>query len=179
MFSIINCKAQNFPLITFPDDIPINSHIKDLDNEYDSYIGSWNVSTGGKTITLKITKVLDKPRTSVDRPYFSDVLIVQHKIVDASGNIVEDFISPNIDDFKIISTLYSKNQQLVRLAYSGTQCGVGSGFISIKLINPNQFEWTYNPNATKLTPKSCPNYPLGGISINLPYEPKNLVFTKQ
>lgn len=179
ILSIISCKAQIYPLITSSDNVAYNGHVKDLDNEYNDYVGTWKATTDSKTITLKITKILDKPMSLFNKNYFQDVLIIQHKITAGLNNTIEDYITPDLNNYKIISTLYSKNQQLVRLSYEGVQCGVGGGLISIKLINPTHFEWSYNPDGSVLNNHNCPDYPAGGIEIHLPYDPKNIIFTKQ
>jgi hypothetical protein len=178
---IYSCKAQQqiYPLITDTSTIPNNSYVKDIDNEYDQFVGTWKSSLTNKTVTLKITKVLQKPLQKLNNSYYSDVLIVQYSIIDNNGNIIENNISSNLNDYKIISTLYSKKAHIAKLYYQGGKCQVGWGGINLKVIDSTHLNWNYQPESTMLTNKNCPDYPTGGIKINLPYEPENIIFTKQ
>ncbi|MCT2409051.1 hypothetical protein NZD88_16000 [Chryseobacterium antibioticum] len=175
------CQAQQtiYPLLTDTSNIPNNSYIKDLDNEYDSFVGTWKTNLNNKIVILKITKVLQKSLQKLDISYYSDVLIVQYSIQDNNGNIIENNISSNLNDYKIISTLYSKKAHVVKLYYQGGQCQVGWGGINLKMIDPTHFKWNYQPESTVITNKNCSDYPAGGIKINLPYEPSDIIFTKQ
>ena len=178
---MFSCKAQQtiYPLLTDTSDIPNNSYVEDLDNEYDSLVGTWKSILNNKIVTLKITKVLQKPLQKLGHSYYSDVLIVQYSIQDNNGNMIENNISSNLNDYKIISTLYSKKAHVAKLYYEGMKCQVGWGGINLKMIDSTQINWNYQPESTVITNKNCSDYPVGGIKINLPYEPENIIFTKQ
>jgi len=181
IFVVFSCKAQQaiYPLLTDTSNIPNNSYVKDLDNEYDPFVGIWKSNLNDNVVTLKITKVIQKPLQKLDVSYYSDVLIVQYSIQDNNGNIIENNISSNLNDYKIISTLYSKKAHVVKLYYQGGQCQVGWGGINLKMIDSTHLKWNYQPESTVITNKNCSDYPAGGIKINLPYEPTDIVFTKQ
>ncbi|UCA58040.1 hypothetical protein KB553_13350 [Chryseobacterium rhizoplanae] len=51
---IFSCKAQQqvYPLNTYPENVPVNSYFKDLNNELTSYIGIYRANFQGKEITL-------------------------------------------------------------------------------------------------------------------------------
>lgn len=176
---IVSCKAQTtYPLITEIGSISNNSYIKDIDNEYNQFVGTWKANYDNKEITLKITKVIKKPFTDSNKSYYSDVLIVQHLIKDNIGNIIENYISSNLDNNKIISILYSKRTSQARLNYSGIYCHLGSGVIRLKMQDSTHFIWNYEPMDMMIVKQSCPDYMNENTKINLPMV-ENLIFTKQ
>ena len=59
-FTIISCKAQNYPLNTDYETIPNNSHIKDMNNVLEKYAGTWKSTIGNKEVYLYITKQNDR-----------------------------------------------------------------------------------------------------------------------
>ncbi|KMQ69560.1 hypothetical protein ACM39_00390 [Chryseobacterium sp. FH2] len=177
---LYSCQAQQiYPLLTDTSNLPNNSYVKDLDNEYNSFEGTWKSNLNDRIVTLKITKVLQKPLQKLNISYYLDVLIVQYSIQDNNGNIIENNISSNLNDYKIISTVYSKKAQVAKLYYEGGKCQVGWGGISLKMIDSAHLKWNYQPESTVITNKNCPDYPAGGIKINLPDEPADIIFTKQ
>jgi hypothetical protein len=56
IFAVFSCKAQQYPLDTDFTTIPNNSYIKDLNNEYSKFVGTWKASLGNKEVYLYITK---------------------------------------------------------------------------------------------------------------------------
>ncbi|MGU3376177.1 DUF6705 family protein [Chryseobacterium sp. M5A1_1a] len=180
VFAVFSCKAQQtLPLNTALKDTPANAYKKDLDNEYDSFVGIWKSNLSDKIVTLEISKVSQKPLQKLGISYYSDVLIVQYTIQNNNGNIIESNISSNLNDYKIISTLYSKKAHVAKLYYQGGKCQVGWGGIHLKMIDSTHFTWNYQPESTVITNKNCSDYPVDGIKINLPYEPADIIFTKQ
>ena len=176
----IACFGQQLPLSTDLETITANAHIKDLDNEYNNYIGTWIAHVSNLTITLKITKVLDKPLYYGNKQYFSDVLIVQHKITDSNGLVLENYINSDLNIYKIISMRYSKIKQYVWFRYVGIQCGIGRGLVNLKLQDSSKLIWNYLPTSMIITQENCPEYnPNGQTKINLPVSPDNIIFTKQ
>ena len=169
-------KAQILPLNTPVYDIPANAYVKDLNNELGPYVGTYKATFQGREITLFITKVGDRPTTYFKINYFQDALVVKYIVKDSSGNILQDTknnSNPRINLYSIKSIL-AKNT--VTFVYSGTNCRVGWGTVSMKKINDNQISWEYRPNDIIIDNKTCP--PGTDIKIYLP-ETKDLVFTKQ
>lgn len=175
-----HCFGQQLPLSTDLETITANAHIKDLDNEYNNYIGTWIANVSNLTITLKITKILDKPLYYNNKQYFSDVLIVQHKITDSNDLVLENYINSDLNINKIISMRYSKITQSIWLRYLGIQCGIGSGLINLKLQDSTKLIWNYLPTSMIVTQKNCQEYnPNGQTKIYLPVSPNNIIFNKQ
>ncbi|WP_027381390.1 DUF6705 family protein [Chryseobacterium daeguense] len=182
IFLVIFCNAQEkiLPLNTTPlDDIKPNVYLKDLNNDFKPFIGTWKAVFDNKTILLKITKVDKKLSKTGFREneikYYKDVLIVQHFIFENDGRkIIEDYFSPSLSVYRITSQRYNKIRKILNLYYQGVLCGVGWGGIELKMIDAKHFSWNYFPEHS-YTDKCGKN---GDFSVHLP-EVKDLIFTKQ
>lgn len=180
--TILACKAQQiYPLNTFYEDVPNYSYMKDLNNYLTPYVGTYKATYQGNEITLYITKEdkYFKDYGPNDRKYYQDVLHVKYTVKKIStGAVLQDNLNP-IDPKrnKIISIgTYELDNNSVALYYSGTNCGVGWGKITLKKVSSTQISWSYYPNDSVLTNESCPGNP--DITIYLP-DAENLIFTKQ
>jgi hypothetical protein len=173
----VSCSAQQYPLDTNYRTIPNNSYIKDLNNEYNKFVGTWKATLGSNEIYLYITKQENRPITILNKSYFSDVLLIKYEIL--NGNqIIESTKNINIENVGIISMgLEIDNSVIFR--YNGGKCTVGWGMINTEYIDSTHLKWNYMPQSTMLTNLNCPDYPAGGIKINLPDDPEDIIFTKQ
>lgn len=180
MFVGFSCKAQTLPLKTALSDITPNAYVKDLNNELNPYIGTYNSNFNGNQITLYITKESHKLIDYVDQKFYRDVLSIRFIVKNSSQTVLQDTKNMNFQSNQIQHTIYSTMinpyYNLVMLSYGGTNCGVGWGSIRLKKLNPTQISWEYIPNSTIIDSNKCPS----GIDINiyLP-ETKDLIFTKQ
>jgi hypothetical protein len=170
--------AQIYPLNTFPDDVPVESYMKDLDNELTPFVGIWKTNYNGNTIILTIKKEEHKafkiPQSSYF--YYQDALVINYTIQNSNGIMLQN--NNNVQheyDKNAIVSMYVNNS-IVNLYYIGTNCGVGWGTINLKKMNNTQISWSYYPNDTVLTTKNCPGNQ--DTTIYLP-ETKDLIFTKQ
>ncbi|WP_333597533.1 DUF6705 family protein [Chryseobacterium flavum] len=175
-----SCKAQQqvFPLNTYAENVPINSYFKDLKNELDSYIGIWNASFEDKMITLNISKQLEIPIKLFGKNFYRDQLFTRYEIkkndVILESTLNKDFT--NDIGLSIKSVLTQDNGKSVILLFSGGNCSVGIGTITLKKINASQFSWGYYPGTIATNDITCP--PDRDYTIYLP-ETENLIFTKQ
>ncbi|GEN72820.1 DUF6705 family protein [Chryseobacterium lathyri] len=177
ILAVLSCKAQQYPLNTDYDAVPSNSYVKDLNNDYDPYIGTWKTSLGNKEVYLNITKQQNREIKLVSKTYFSDVLLIKYKVV-INGQIVETTENDSLDKVKIISDGLDLDNSVIFTTLGG-KCMVGWGTILLKSIDSTHLKWNYLPDSMVITNKNCSDYPAGGIKINLPYEPADIVFTKQ
>lgn len=175
VFLSVSCKAQQYPLNTDYEIIPDNSYIKDLNNDYNKYIGTWKTILGNKEVYLYISKQTNRPIDRITKKFFRDVLLIKYKII-VNNQIIENTLN-NIKDNMISTNI--QNDGTVAFTYTGSKCKVGWGSVSIKSLDSTHFYWNYYPDSTVITNINCPDYPAGGIDINLPDEPENIVFTKQ
>ncbi|WP_312397882.1 DUF6705 family protein [Chryseobacterium sp.] len=177
LISSINCKAQQYPLNTDYDILPNNSYVKDLNNDYNSYVGTWKTILGSKEVYLYISKEQNREVKLASKTYFSDVLLIKYKVV-INGQIVETTENDSLAKVKIVSDGLDLDNSVIFTTLGG-KCMVGWGTILLKSIDSTHLKWNYLPESIVLTNKNCPDYPAGGIKINLPDEPKDLIFTKQ
>lgn len=175
----ISCKAQNIVPLNHSRNQPNYTYYKDLDNGLPQFVGIWQATVNGKTTRLRIDYINQKLIELLGDIYYRDVLIVRYEIKDGQGNILESNWNESLDNYKIISHTFNVPNNRVRLGYEGGQCGVGEGLITMRKIDATHLIWDFNPNSSVVTSQNCPNYPSGGIPIHLPYEPDNIVFTKQ
>lgn len=173
----LSCKAQQYPLNTYYDSIPNNSYIKDLNNDFNKYVGTWKSTLGSKEIYLYITKQINRPITILTKSYYSDVLLIRYEVLN-NTQILESTKNTNNENVGILSMRLDFNGSVI-FRYSGGKCGVGWGMINTEYIDSTHLKWNYIPESTVLTNINCPDYPADGIKINLPYEPENIIFTKE
>lgn len=169
------CKAQQYPLNVNFTTVPNESYIKDTNNEYNKFIGTWKANVGNKAVYIYITKQENRPITRLNKNFFRDVLLIKYKIL-INDQITESTI--NISNENIVSTQIGVDNA-VMFSYTGGKCGIGWGMIDLKYIDSFHLKWNYQPQSTVVTNKSCSDYPTDGVKINLPYEPADLIFTKQ
>lgn len=144
--SILSCKAQIVPVeqvVNNFDNVEegVTTHIKDVNNVLDNYVGSWIGSYNGKDYTFVITE-----KTIVfDEEYniYADVLIMKHKIVDESAlTIIEDTTILPDEDAHSIGLHFKLNSSgglTYILDYGGNHSDCGQlGEIYITLFNNNQ-----------------------------------------
>ncbi|WP_131701379.1 DUF6705 family protein [Chryseobacterium sp. FH2] len=176
LFSI-SCKAQQYPLNTNYRTIPDNSYIKDINNEYSKFVGNWKAIINNKEIDLSISKEENKSMILFNRHFYKDVLLIRYKVL-VNNQIVENTINNSNDSVNIIS-MGAQIDGSVLFDYKGLKCLVGNGFISLEYVDSTHLKWNYQPQSTVITNKNCSDYPTSGIKINLPYEPADIIFTKQ
>ena len=177
----LSCKAQQIvPLDTYPTHIQNNDYLKDINNELDFFIGTYQTNYQGNTYTLYITKVIKQPfYDGVSANYFQDVLSMRYTIKNSSGQTIEDThnmtFAPNQRDFTIYSLSSFDSSKLVAFFYSGIGCSIGNGSIIFKQISGNQFSFKYRPGEY-LYPFDCPN--LTENDVKLPAVVDGIIFTK-
>jgi len=168
-----SCKAQQVSLNIPYSNITNGMHIKDTNNEYNKFLGTWKSNFNNQTIFIYIEKQLDRSINSVNKNYYSDVLIVRYEIKNSSNQIVRSTKNVTNDNVNIISRGMDTNNLAV-FSYSGGGCNVGWGSIGLQYVDTNHIKWSYYPNSTLTV--NCPNS--ADTTIYLP-ETKDLVFTKE
>ena len=176
----MSCKAQQIiPLNTSAFRTPSNSYFKDLNNEFDQYVGTWTSSYQGKNIKLVINKELKVPFEMWDKFFFRDRLLVRYELKDINGVILQSTLNKDFTNdgtLSIEGLITQENGNIVHLIFSGGNCSVGIGEIKFQKISATQFSWSYYPGTTTRNDINCP--PGLDYKIYL-LETENLVFTKQ
>lgn len=178
IFLTISCKAQQvLPLNNSAFRSPTNSYFKDINHEFDYYLGIWKATFQDKTITLQISKEVKIPFEMWNKNFYRDQLRVRYEIMNTSGIILESSLNKDFTSDIGLSIKGSKIQDNnITLVFSGGNCSVGIGTITLKKINATQFSWGYYPGTTTTNDINCP--PDREYKIHLP-ETENLIFTKQ
>ena len=175
---LFSCKAQQqiLPLNTSALDSAPNSYFKDSNNELDYFTGIWHGNFQDKSITLQISKQIKVPIERFGEKFFRDQIFVKYE-VKKGNSILESSLNKDFTNDIGLSIKGSKIQNnSITLVFSGGNCNVGIGIITLKKINDNQFSWGYKPGTTTRNDKDCP--PDREYKIHLP-ETENLIFTKQ
>lgn len=182
ILGLIQCNAQQvLPLNTSTLNVPAGTHFKDLNNEFDYYLGTWKSNYQNKIITLSITKVNNKPFEMWSKNYYHDQIIVRYEIKNTNGIVLQTTLNRIFSDENDVHLLIESsgtesNGNILNLLFAGGNCSVGIGEIILKKINSTQFYWSYYPGSTTRNDITCP--PSLDYTIYLP-ETENLVFTKQ
>ncbi|SMP19197.1 DUF6705 family protein [Chryseobacterium profundimaris] len=174
-FLIVSSKGQTLPLNTNYEEVPNNAYLKDLNNELAPYVGVYKSNFEGNEITLYITKQENKLEKSTGKTYYMDALIVKYIVKNNLGITLQDTQNQTSQNNRLYSINTRPYENSVILYYSGTDCGVGWGKITLKKLNSTQLSWYYDPNSTSLE-DDCPA--TADKTVYLP-ETDNLIFTKQ
>ncbi|MCS4303722.1 DUF6705 family protein [Chryseobacterium sp. BIGb0232] len=173
IINLISCQAQILPINTALNEIPAGAHLKDINNEFVPFIGTYKANFNGNEVTLFITKQDDKLEESTHKNYYMDALVIKYIVKNSLGVILQDTQNNNKIRFYSIDI---PAPNTVGFLYSGTNCSVGWGEINLKKINSTQISWEYRPDDIVTTASKCP--PTLDTKIYLP-ETKDLIFTKQ
>lgn len=177
LFSIKSTYSQIVPLTTlYPT---AGSHVKDLDNIFDRYIGTWVGTTNGKQYTFVIQKFEDIELENSDHQvYYRDRIKMKFKVVNiATNQVIYDDITSNI--FK--STGVIPHHKMCKFNFFDTRqnCrNFAEFYLKQYNHNINQLEFDaprFDPNMDSLP---CPLNPTrSNIVFYLPLN--NFVLNKQ
>ncbi|MBW8523913.1 hypothetical protein K0U91_01560 [Chryseobacterium chendengshani] len=181
IINLMSCKAQQtYPLLTSLDNIPNMSHLKDTNNELQSFVGTYVSTYNGNQTTLYISKENDKFFNYGDQQIYRDVISIKYIVKNSIGTILQDTKNMVLQQDDLSHAIYSlwvsENGTKAELVYSGTNCSVGWGDIFLKKINSTQISWEYRPDDLVTTADKCPS--TLDTTIYLPAT-KDLIFTKQ
>lgn len=178
IISLTSCKGQVLPLNTSMRDAPLNSYLKDLNNELGPYVGTYQATIDGNQITLYITKQDHTYFDLGDTKFYKDVLIIRYTIKNSSG-ILQSTQNENFTSMKEKNLIHSRgirsNLDMIVFSYNGTNCDIGWGTIYLKKISDTQISWRYYAETVATSHDRCP--PNVDKSTYLP-EGENLIFTK-
>lgn len=182
LFSSLFFSQQIYPLTTNVSEVPNGSYIKDLDGEYNLYIGLWKGNWDGKIIYLKFKIVKDS--SLGNHFYYKDRLFGERKIVESNGSISVDRIS-NFDDnkyheFSGINKKFSDPSQKQLYFSPNNMCGKTAN-MDITFLDAAKTQMSlhliYNPSTID---DSCPHYNSVMQGNDFPINfPKDIVLLKQ
>ena len=177
----ISCKAQvvTNPTTIIPieeyfenyrqpdNEVPDGAYIKDVNNIFDNFLGTWNGTWEGKNYSFIITE-----QTYSFLGIMEDRLLMRYLITDGTtGSVLIDTTGlPDNDTFTTRGSYLHENNETYELSYGGYGCNQ-RGFILIALINNNT---QMNLGLINVGGYNCPN---GDAPPIIPTD--NIVLTKQ
>lgn len=149
--TLLSC-AQTYPIYPLNSpEAPSGAYIKDIDNEFTPYLGTWEGTWDNKKITFYLNKLEHKIVETLVGFKYRDVVIAQYKVIDlATGIIIED--STTTTDFNSIdlqATTINRNKNFLPFFYDGglSKCGLSADvFMYRDLTNPNILKYKYYVN---------------------------------
>ena len=100
-FTSLSCKAQ-IPIISLFNGTKVprieNAYYKDINNDFDAFIGTWKYTTGNEDFTIILDKkLLDFYTYYGNQSFYTDYMFGEFKYIDVSGNTLVNTI-PNISN---------------------------------------------------------------------------------
>jgi len=172
----LSCNAQIYPLRTFTE-VPENSYLKDTNNEFQYYEGTWKGNWNNKYIYIYINKI-DYYYIDIFKTY-RDILIARFKVTDLNGNILFDNTNLPNDQAKIKGGKFRKTDDKYSLIYvDGDLCN-RAGVIYINFTDPTKtkLQWSYSQSENFIEP-DCFYYSYAPQDYPQPL-PNNIILTKQ
>lgn len=135
--NIINAQTQILPLETKGRRIE-GAYYKDLNNELDPYIGTWEGKVNGNNFKVTFEKVRNEFGGTIR--YWKDRLQGKYEMRDAMGNVL--YSTYNIPNVKLRSYGFWKNKTELRLGFVDA-CIVGDIYLKFTDSTKRQLEWKY------------------------------------
>jgi hypothetical protein len=174
LFSQINFAqvGVEMPIQTLSTDVANGTYIKDINNSFIPFIGNWQGSWNGKTITFFITKVTKNIHSCTNGDYnFEDRLIAKYNIVDNSTGVeLENTTSIiDFDDQKIFNIGYVKDGKLSMFFLDKSLCNYG-GEIYLRQFpsSPDHMNYGFMFDRDYRLPENCNYSSISSIPIPIP-----------
>ena len=109
---IYSCKAQIqqsqniIPIenyLNYPNDIPDETYLKDVNHLFDKFIGTWVGTFNNKNYEITIQQYLYQSNI---RPILIDELLLRYKVTDINGNVLADTTTLPDDSVYVIEGRY-------------------------------------------------------------------------
>ncbi|WP_394758798.1 DUF6705 family protein, partial [Flavobacterium sp.] len=173
--------CQIMPLSTL--NAPNGAYLKDLDNTFLPYLGTWEGVLNNKKYTFEFVKFTQRlVMRSNSYSYYRDDLMGKFKVTDLiTGSVIYDNLAiTNYDQYRIDGTNPSTSRGICAFYFTDTDANCKNG-MEFKLQNvtgqPNQLKYCYFLYTDSWTGSDCPYYPNRlAIPVFLPKE--ELILTK-
>jgi len=145
---VLSCKAQNIvPIyningVELPED---EAYLKDVDNDYNPYVGTWKWESGNNSLTIIFNKVEQHTSSVGD---YSDLLVGEYQYIENSVELVNTF--PLIEPIGIPNIINSEDAMRYNniVSYSITtndigfppcpECDPNTRFIILSIKDPTR-----------------------------------------
>jgi hypothetical protein len=176
----LSCRAQQIEPVektrAYMDagGIPDGIYLKDVNNLFNKYLGTWKGTFDNKNYTFVITMFKDEYLGIAE-----DKLLIRYLITNSSGAIIEDTRSlPNESPNVIHGNYFSKTASYYASNYAGKEslCGQkGTVFIRIKNTSNTMMSLVLSPDKDMILEQDCP-----GLKLAVQLLPINgMMLTKQ
>jgi len=144
---VLSCKAQNIVPI-FNDtgvDLPENNaYLKDVDNDYNPYVGIWKWESGSNSLTIIFNKIIQNDNGNGD---FADLLVGEYQYIENRVELVNTFpimepigipiiINP---DNGLDNSIVSSYITIVNRGFPPCpECASNTRFIVLSLLDPTK-----------------------------------------
>ena len=151
LLSALHSKAQNIVPVEKAVEyrlahkaIPADTYLKDVNNLFAPYIGTWKGTINNKTYTFFITKITE----TINNGRSEDLLIIHHLIVDNMGATLEDTrLSKALPHMR--GWFFGENHKYYSLHYTGGEnfkCG-RQGQVFIRKVNTTTMSLRLSPQS--------------------------------
>ncbi len=139
MLGTYSCKAQQIIAVEdfndYQKELPDGAYIKDVNNVLGKYVGVWKGVHNSISYEFRIKKYTEN-NTSLK--YKEDTLIMRYKIVDSSGNVIEDTTGLSDSNKLVVKGSYVAKSGGYVLYYQGRESDCGQkGNIYISAYGSN------------------------------------------
>nr|WP_294925023.1 DUF6705 family protein [uncultured Flavobacterium sp.] len=133
--------------------IPSGTYLKDVNNLFAPYIGTWKGTINNKTYTFFITKITE----TINKGRSQDLLIIHHLIVDNMGSTLEDTrLSKALPHMR--GLFFGEDLKYYSLHYTGGDnwaCG-RNGQVFVRKVNATTMLLNLNVYGEVIDIKRCP-----------------------
>lgn len=116
-FITLACKAQTVGLDAKYGGLPLGAYFKDLNNEMDKYVGTWQYINGNDTLTIVIQK---KIHVLSGLGYYEDLLIGEYRYI-SNGVVIVNTL-PLLDNTTLIGRDFNISGKLPINRYLWVKC---------------------------------------------------------
>ncbi|MCT4141004.1 hypothetical protein HZP65_09685 [Elizabethkingia anophelis] len=152
-------------------------YLKDMDNILPKFVGEWTAEYKDNQVILNIEKVEKHPSKEENVSYYRDVLFMRYTILNPDGKEIYTNRHKSITDAGALkSSSASFENKSVGIQYTGEECHIGEGYITLTYKDPTHIVWEYIAEDKPIDKAKCPNYKNIKVYIPTVYE---LEFTKK
>jgi hypothetical protein len=157
----LSCKAQAvipvekvIDFIKANKGIPAGIYLKDVNNLFGKYVGTWQGSYNNRNYTFFVVKYTDNSR------HIEDEIEIRYVITNPNGSVVMDTRNePDAGEYVISGDYFSKDASYYVMIYGGreSKCGqFGSIYVSVKNSSDRVMSLMLVPGKFFIDEKDCP-----------------------
>jgi hypothetical protein len=176
IFLLYICANAQTVRLAGNNNINTGMYLKDMDDLLSKFVGEWTAKYEKNQVTLNIEKIEKHPVKVENVNYYSDVLFLRYTIKDSKGKEIFSNQNKSITDIGTLkSSSASSVNKSIGFEYTGEECNIGEGYITLRYKEPTRMIWEYIAEDKPIDKTKCPNADNIKSYIPAAYE---LVFTK-